>query len=152
MDCLGTCFTHAQTQCNSCSKCYAMDCFGTFFTHAQTCDVECFSSVYVESRSIIWRSNATLCVVVHISRTSYKNRKTSDCVVNHMILDYANVWRHRASRRRVTLFVPTAPLATPLVLWFFVIPWHGVRWGGDVNILWTCTHLGCYATVFFLCT
>ena len=63
-----------------------------------------FSSVYVESRSIIWRSKTTFCVVVHISRTSYKNRKTSDCNVNHMILDFANVWRHRASRRRVTLF------------------------------------------------
>ena len=25
-------------------------------------------------------------------------------------------------------------------------------WGEYVNILWTCTHLGCYATVFFLCT
>ena len=46
----------------------------------------------------------------HISRTSYKNRKTSDCVVNHMILDYAKVWRHRASRRRVTLSFG---------------PWHG---------------------------
>ena len=53
----------------------------------------------------IWRSKTTFCVVVHISWTSYKNRKTSDCVVNQMILDYANVWRHRASRRRVTLFL-----------------------------------------------
>ena len=52
-----------------------------------------------------WRSKTTFCVVIHISRTSYKNRKTSDCVVNHMILDYANVWHHRASRRRVTLFL-----------------------------------------------
>ena len=54
------------------------------------------------------RSKTTFCVLFHISRTSYKNRKTSDCVVNHidMILDYANVWHHRASRRRVTLFYP----------------------------------------------
>ena len=52
-----------------------------------------------------WRSKTTFCVLFHISRTSYKNRKTSDCVVNHMFLDYANVWHHRASRRRVTLFL-----------------------------------------------
>ena len=53
-----------------------------------------------------WRSKTTFCVLFHISRTSYKNRITSDCVVNHMILDYANVWHHRASRRRVTMFFP----------------------------------------------
>ena len=40
MDCLGTYFTHAQTECNSCSKCFGMDCFGTCFTHAQTSDVK----------------------------------------------------------------------------------------------------------------
>ena len=40
MDCLGTCFTHAQTECNSCSKCFGMDCFGTCFTHARTSDVK----------------------------------------------------------------------------------------------------------------
>ena len=28
------------------------------------------------------------------------------------------------------LFMPTAPLATPGVLWFFVQPCHGVGWGG----------------------
>ena len=62
-----------------------------------------------------WRSKTTFCVVVHISRTSYKNRKTSDCVVNHMILDYANVWHHRASRRRVTLFFPLDACMTCII-------------------------------------
>ena len=29
---------------------------------------------------------------------------------------------------------------------------HGVGCGGDVNVLRTCTHPGCYAIAFFLCT
>ena len=29
---------------------------------------------------------------------------------------------------------------------------HGVGCGGDVNVLTTCTHPGCYAIAFFLCT
>ena len=27
---------------------------------------------------------------------------------------------------------------------------RGVGWGGDVDVPWTCTHAGCYATVFVL--
>ena len=65
-----------------------------------------------------WRSKTTFCVVVHISRTSYKNRKTSDCVVNNMILDYANVWHHRASRRRVTLFLEYIAACHCMQLWW----------------------------------
>ena len=65
-----------------------------------------------------WRSKTTFCVVVHISRTSFKNRKTSDCVVNHMILDYANVWHHRASRRRVTLFLEYIAACHCMQLWW----------------------------------
>ena len=34
----------------------------------------------------------------------------------------------------MVLFLPTAPLATPRVLWFFVKPWHGVGWG-EVGML-----------------
>ena len=190
-------YTCPNLWCNPCSKCCAMDCLSTCFTHAQTCDVTRVQSttqwtasvhtlhmpkpgleeggqdffqrqrcavrsvihkksewtkackvngkkklagtqvldrtwmwlkkfiphsiknrgnsvlnprlwdyvyqfVYGHNKDLwetIWRSKTTFCVVVHISRTSYKNRKTSDCVVNHMVLDYANVWRHRASRR-----------------------------------------------------
>ena len=39
--------------------------------------------------------------------------------------------------------MPTAPLATPGVLWFFVQPCQGVGWGRDVNVPCTCTHVGC---------
>jgi len=34
----------------------------------------------------------------HFEDILFQYRKTSDCVVNHMILDYANVWRHVTSR------------------------------------------------------
>ena len=123
---------------------YAMDCFGTYTSTPGTASVHTlhmpkpvmwnvfsvnsvlkprlwdyvYQFVYRHNKDLwetIWQSKTTFCVVVHISRTSYKNRKTSDCVVNHMILDYANVWHHRASRRRVTLFFPPDACMTCII-------------------------------------
>ena len=60
------------------------------------------------------------------------------------------------------LFLPTAPLATPAVLRFFMLPCHGLGWGGvglitflalahmldatQHHVSCTCTHGRCYAT------
>ena len=135
MDCLSACFTHAQTcdvtrvqsacKINGQKKLagtqvldrtwmwlkkfipHSIKNRGNSVLNSRLWDYV-YQFVYRHNKDLwetVWRSKTTFCVVVHISRTPYRNRKTSYCLVNHMILDYANVWRHRASRRRVTLFL-----------------------------------------------